>query len=215
MPDVPALLSELDDHGFADTSEDRKVSALNYAISNMSQRKPFWKFVEKVVTLDFDGVSATPSNVPADLRTVMKIMNGSQRIRPQRVDDMEESFGSQLGDSGDPLYYYFEGTELKLWRIPGSDVTLRLRYLQYAPRVTETSGAAAIIIPEDYHEALIFRALFRLYDLDDDPEMAGRMEAHYENVLAQMTEPAATQQLDAPDFIHVVDDDDWGDDFDL
>jgi len=209
--DVASIIAELDDHGFADTSPERKLSAINFAIKNITQRKPFWKYVEKVVTISFDGVSPVPTDSPADLRTVMKIMNLStgQRVRPQRVDDMEENYSMHLLDSGDPTYYYFEGTQLRIWYVPGAGQTLRLRYLRTAPLVTATGNEASIIIPPDFHEAIIFRALMRLYDLDDDPELAARFEAHYENVLAQMTEPASTQQLDAPDFVHVVDDDDW------
>lgn len=208
--DVTEIIAELDDHGFADTSTERKLSAINFAIKNLSQRRA-WPFLEKVVAITFDGTSPVPVDTPADLRTVMKLIDTTtgRRIRPQRVDDMEEKYGSQLTVAGDPFFYYFEGTELRIFQVPGVGQSLRLRYLRTAPAVVEGGDEATIVVPPDYHEAIIFRALMRLYDLDDDPELAGRFEAHYENVLAQMTEALVTQQKDAPDFIHVVDDDDW------
>lgn len=210
--DVAEILAELDDHGFTDTSEDRKVAAINFAIKNIAQRRA-WPFIEKVTTISFDGSSPVPQDVPADLRTVMKIMDGGRRIRPQRVDDVEEQLGARLLEAGTAYYYYFEGRELRVWQVPSAGTSLRLRYLRFAPTVTATSDEAAIVVPSDYHEAVIFRALMRLYDLEDDPELASRFEAHYENVLAQMTEALTTQQMDQADFIHVVDDDDWHDDF--
>jgi hypothetical protein len=102
------ILDEVDAHGFGDTDILRKVAALNYAIRNMAQRKP-WPFLEKVMTLTFDGVSPTPSNAPADLRAVMKVVDytgGSpQRIRYSRTDDAEEQYDLSVVARGDPLFY--------------------------------------------------------------------------------------------------------------
>jgi hypothetical protein len=207
---VTELLAEINDHGFEDTLATRKVAAVNWAIKNIAQRKP-WPFLEKVMTLTFSGSNPVPTNVPADLRAVMKIMDLStgRRVRFKRTDDMEESYAMNLLDAGDPFFYYFEGSQLRIWQVPGASQTLRLRYIRTAPTVADGDPEANIIIPPDYHEAIIFRALFRLYDLEDDPELSQRFEAHYENVLQQMTDALMAQQHDEPEYIHVVDDDDW------
>lgn len=207
---VDDILSEINDHGFEDTLSTRKVQAINFAIKNIAQRKP-WPFLEKVMTLTFDGTNPYPSNAPSDLRAVKKILDTStgQRVRYKRTDDLEEQYGAHLLDSGTPYYYYFEGTQLRFYQVPTASQTLRLRYIRTAPDVAAGGAESTIVIPAPYHEAIVFRALMRLYDLEDDPELSQRFEAHYENAIAQMTESLITQQLDEPDFIHVVDDDDW------
>lgn len=211
---ITELLSEINDHGFEDTLTTRKIAAINFAIKNISQRRP-WPFLEKVLTLTFDGSSAAPSNAPADLRAVMKIMDTStgRRVRFKRTDDMEELHGSELTAAGDPYLYYFEGTQLRIWKIPSATKTLRSRYLRTAPNVAEGDPEASIIIPPDYHEAIVFRSLMRLYDLEDDPELSQRFEVHYENVITQMADALMTLQHDEPEYVHVVDADDWDYDF--
>lgn len=209
---VTDIENEINDHGFEDTLATRKIAAINFAIKNISQRKP-WPFLEKVTTLAFDGTNPYPTvgSTPTDLRAVMKIMDLStgRRVRFKRTDDMEEQYAKNLLDAGNPYFYYFEGSQLRVYQVPGATQTLRLRYLRTAPNVADGDPESAIIIPPDYHEAIVFRALFRLYDLEDDPELSARFEAHYENVLQQMTDALMIQQHDEPEYIHVVDDDDF------
>src|SRR6266540_3399468 len=157
--DVAAIISELNDYGFTDTDSNRKVSAIQASLRNILYRKA-WPFLEKVMTLMFDGTNATPSNAPTDLRAVMKIIDytsgNPRRIRFTRTDDAEESL--VLTDLGTPYFYYFEGTALKLYKIPAATQTLRLRYLRTAPVITDTSTEAALLLPPDYHEALVYRS---------------------------------------------------------
>jgi hypothetical protein len=208
--DAQALISELNDFGFVDTASTRKVSAIQASLRNILYRKP-WPFLEKVMTLTFDGTNAAPSNTPTDLRAVMKIIDYTsgrpRRIRFKRTDDAEEQL--TLTDAGTPYFYYFEGSALKVYQIPGASQTLRLRYLRTAPVITETSTEADLLLPPDYHEALLFRTVVRLADMDDDNDVAARFDALYENVVAQMTDALMALQHDEPEFIHVVDPDDY------
>lgn len=206
------FLDEINAHGFEDTDPNVKLRALNFAIKNFTQRRPF-KFLEKIVTLQFNGTSAAPTTSLSDLRAVMKIIDTSsgtpRRIRFMRTDDIEESV--LLTDTGTPYVYYFEGTQLKLYQIPAASQTLRARYLQWAPKVAAwTEPESAIIVPVDGHEALLYKALSRLYDLEDDPDLSARMEAHYENEFAQIQDALSMQQYDEPEYVHVVDPDDYG-----
>lgn len=211
---VTELLSELNAHGFEDTDIFEKLRAINFSIKNISQRRP-WPFLEKVMTFTFDGANATPSNAPTDLRAVMKILDTTtgRRVRFKRTDDLEEQYGTQLTTSGEPYFYYFEGVQLKIWKVPSATQTLRARYLRTAPNVAEGDPETAIIIPPDFHEAIVFRTLMRLYDLEDDPELSQRFEVHYENVMTQMADALMTLQHDEPEYIHVFDADDWDYDF--
>lgn len=209
------ILDEVNAHGFEDTDTNVKLRALNFAIKNISVRKP-WPFLERVVTLTFDGTNAAPTNDLSDLRAVMKVIDLSsgtpRRIRFFRTDDLEEQV--TLTDTGSPVVYYFEGSTLKVYKIPSSTQTLRLRYSRFAPKVTAfTDPETSIVIPPDGHEAIIFRMLMRLYDLEDDPDLSARFEAHYENEIAQMSDAFFARQYDEPEYIHVVDPDDF--DYDL
>jgi hypothetical protein len=205
-------MAELNAYGFTDTDSTVKVSAIQASLRNILYRKP-WPFLEKVMTLTFDGTNATPLNSPPDLRAVMKIIDyttgNPRRVRFTRTDDAEERFA--LTDKGAPFYYYFEGSALKLYGIPPSTQSLRLRYLRSAPVITSTSTEAALLLPPDYHEALVFRSVVRLADMDDDNDVAARFDGLYENVMGQMTEAIMSLQHDEPEFVHVIDPDDWDD----
>lgn len=211
---VDELLTSMNEFGFEDTDISEKTNALNFAIKNITQRK-LWSFLDTVVTLNFDGSSAIPSNVPSDLRAVRKIMDLStpRRVRFKRTDDMEEQYGSTLTQSGDPYYYYFEGRTLKVYQVPSATKTLRLRYARFANKVQSGDPESAIIVPPDGHEAVLFRALQHLYDLEDDSELAQRFEAKAENSIALLAEAFDVLQTDEAEYIHVVDNDDWYDDF--
>lgn len=211
---VDEMLTELNEFGFEDTNISEKLNAINFAIKNISQRK-LWTFLESVVSLTFTGSSGTPSNVPTDLRAVKKIVDTStgRRIRFKRTDDMEEQYGSQLTQAGDPYFFYFEGRTLKIWQTPSASQTLRMRYVRFAPKIAAGDPEASIIVPPDGHEAVVLRALQWLYDLEDDPELAQRMEAKAENAITLLDATLDVQQDDAPEYIHVVDSDDWSDDY--
>lgn len=207
---VQDIITEINDHGFSDSGTTLKVRAINQAIKNIAYRKP-WPFLEKVTTLTFSGSSATPSNTPSDLRAVMKIINTTtgSRIRFKRTDDMEEAYGSQLTTAGVPYFYYFEGTTLKVWQVPSATQTLRLRYLRTAPNVVDSDPESAIIVPPDYHETIVLRALYRLYILEDDAEMAVYFKNLYDENIADMTDALFTLQHDEPEYVHVIDADDY------
>jgi hypothetical protein len=211
---VDELLTSMNEFGFEDTDISEKTNALNFAIKNITQRK-LWSFLDTVVTLTFSGSSATPSNVPSDLRAVRKMIDNAtgRRIRFKRTDDMEEQYGTTLTQSGDPYFYYFEGRTLKVYQVPSATTTARLRYARFAGKVQSGDPESSIIVPPDGHEAVLFRALQHLYDLEDDSELAQRFEAKAENSIALLAETFEVLQTDEAEYIHVVDDDDWYDDF--
>lgn len=204
------IYNELSDFGFGDLGSTALMRAINYALKNITNREP-WPFMEKVTTLTFDGTNATPSNAPTDLRAVMKVIDttSGKRIHFKRTDDLEEQYGTSLAAAGTPYFYYFEGGTLKFYQIPPSTQTLRLRYLRSHPTVAQGDPESAILIPSDFHEAVALRAMMRLYDQDDDTAMSARVESEYENVLAQMQDSMWAQQHDEPEYVHMIDADDY------
>ena len=204
------IYNELSDFGYQDLGSVALMRVINYAIKNIVNREP-WPFMEKVLTLTFDGINATPQNAPSDLRAVMKVIDTTtgKRIHFRRMDDMEEQYGSALTTAGSPYYYYFEGGIMKFYQVPAATQTLRLRYLRSHPTVAQADPESAILIPPDFHEAIALRALVRIADQDDDPAVSSRAEAHYENVLAQMQDAMWAQQHDEPEYVHMIDPDDF------
>jgi hypothetical protein len=209
--DMPGLITILNAYGFTDSDTPTKVNAAQGALRSILYRKP-WPFLEAVKTIAFNGSSAVTTTSLTDMRAVMKIMDLSvspgRRVRFRRTDDAEEQFDLTL--AGLPFFYYFVGTQLNIYQIPSSTQTLRLRYLRKAPVITETSTEADVLLPADYHQAWEFLTVSVLADLDDDNDVAARFEAKAENQIAQMTEALFALQHDEPEYVHVIDIDDYG-----
>src|SRR5690242_20206191 len=135
------MLSILNDHGFDDTSTPTKLAFLNDTITDFCSRYP-WPFLEASVTLTFDGSSAVPSNLPAEFRSALVIVdpNTGRVIDPFRLDAVEKQGATLLTQTGsEPLVYYFQAGQLMLGPIPPTSTTLRMRYLKFHPDVDSSS----------------------------------------------------------------------------
>lgn len=209
--DVAEMVTDLGDHGFTDTGTETKVRVLQDTIWEIEALRP-WPFLETSTTLDFDGSSAVATNLPTDIRAVLKVVSTASGIDldPTTVPDLEEFAGASLTTVGAPLAYYFEGEELRLWPVPPAGTgSIRLRYLRTSAEITSGSVEADILIPKRHHRAIVLGALIRLYDMEDDPELADRFQGHYEARIERMVEDLFRKQYDRPDFIRVQDPDSW------
>lgn len=213
--DVPALISALGDHGFSDIGTTRQVAVLQDAIWDIESREP-WPFLETSINLDFDGTSSVPSNFPTDFRAALRLSDLSlqRRIRPIRLDDFEDNAATDYTMAGDPLFYYFQGGQLNVWPVPAAATArAKLRYLKVSAAITDTSAETAILIPKRHHNAVLYGALWQLYDMTDDAELAQRYQGHFEQRIASMSADVWKQQYDQPEYVHVIDPDDWDYDF--
>lgn len=208
--DVSEMLSDLGDHGFTDSPTDTKVRVLQDTIWEIEALRP-WPFLEAEVTLDFDGTSAVATNLPADLRAVRKavLLPGGIDLDPTRREDVEEFAGGALNTVGAPLSYYFEGEELRFWPVPPSGTQIRLPYLRVSADIDSDTLEGAILIPKRHHRAIVLGALVRLYDMEDDPELADRFQGHYESRLDRMVDDLFRKQYDRPEYVRVQDPDSW------
>lgn len=209
---VPEILDELTDHGFEDTDLDRKVEIIQAVIWDAEGRKA-WPFLEKALNLNFDGISSVPSNFPADLRAALRLrdLTLNRRIMPLRLDDAEDRMGKNDAESGDPSFYYFEGSQLKVWRVPPSATArMKFRYIRWSDEITAVTVESGILIPKQFHRSVIVNgSLAALYEMEDDPEISSRYDARYEGGLERMEAAVFPQQFDRHDHIHVLDPDDW------
>lgn len=213
--DVPALISALDDHGFEYVTTTRKVEAIQDAIRVIEAARP-WPFLETSTNLNFDGSSDIPSNMPGNFRAALRAKDlvTGRRVLPIRLDDLEDQIGTDYGRVDDPRLYYFEGNNLKFWPIPpASTARVKLRHLSFSADITSTSAESAIIVPARHHPAILFGALSRISAMEDDPEMSTLWATRRDERMAVMIEDVVRKQYDQPDFVRVIDADDW--DYDL
>ena len=209
--DVPALLDILNEYGFSDTETGTKVDAIQSAIWDIEGLKP-WPFLEASIDLNFNGSSGVATNLPSNFRSALRLkdLSTSYRVLPVRLDDAEDTIGSDYTETGNPSFYYFEGGQLKVWPLPAaSDGRLRLKYIRWSDAIDESSAETDILIPKYSHEAIKYGALMRLLDSEDDPELSTRYEGHYEKAMARMIDTYFQLQFDRPDSIAITDPDDW------
>jgi hypothetical protein len=206
---VNDLIQELNDHGFTDTGTPRKVALINDTIWDISERA-LWPFLEQTVTHSFTGSSAVSEDEPTDRRVTLSLVDVStgRPLVPFRLDDFEKKFGSRVTETGEPLVYFYVGTELNVWPVPPSSAELRERYVRVPAAVNDASVEADIIIPKQHHRAITLGVLLKLYDMEDDPELAMRFEQHYEARIERMKNSLQLLQVDRPQVVHVLDDDD-------
>ena len=213
MADVPTLITALGDYGFSDSTNTEKVRAIQGAIWAIERKRP-WSFLEASLDLNFDGASGLATNMSAQVRAVQKMRNRvtGQRIMPMRLDDYEENLATSAAETvvGEPLFYYVEAGQVKLYPIPPSSTgRVRMRFLQWSAAINESSAESAILIPPRHFEVILFGALLRLMDKEDDPELAARFEAQFNQGIEEMAEDTLRTQIDEPDYVHVLDPDDY------
>lgn len=212
---VSDMISELDDHGFADTSETRKIAVLQDTIWQLEGIKP-WPFLRKTWTLDFDGSSGTPSNwaslTPAFRASIrLKDVSTGRRIMPVREEEWDDQVGSDTDKAGTPMLYYFgDANALTVWPIPPSGSTARLVGVQWSDEISGSTTESGILIPKYFHRGLIVNgALQRLYAMEDDTELAPVFQSYQQAAMDLATETLFKQQYDRRDHIKVTDPDSW------
>jgi len=202
--DAPAMISELNDHGFTDSTNTRKVGMLNDALYDAASRQP-WSFLETSLNLTFSGSSGLATNFPANHRALIDLVDLTNQNLPLewvRLDDLDTR-GTDYTDTGSPIVYYFIGKDLYVWPVPSASASVRLRYFRVPATLTESTTESAVEWPIRHHRLLVLGALYRLYDLEDDPELSLRFQQHFEQRLQSMLEDVSVRQYDRHDNIGI------------
>lgn len=210
--DVQAIFSDLDDHGFDDTSPERKLAVVNDTYYDVCDREA-WRFLEASVDLEFDGTTGVPTNWPLDFRTLLAIFRTADGTKLQHIrqDDFIAGYASNLTFQGSPLLYYFEGEQLNAYPIPAATDVVRMKYVKQPDELTETTVEADILLPKRYHRGVLVNgALYKLYLMEDDAELATSFKGLYDEAVAKLV-TSWRIQLDRSDYIHHVDPDDVDD----
>lgn len=208
--DVSEIVSSINDHGFEDASEDRKVEKINNALWAIEGLAP-WPWLEKTTTLNFNGSSPNPTNMPADFKAVLWVTDTTNGVSiwPERASTIRDRYGNNLNDVNDPFAYYFIGNTIYFYPIPESSTgRFTLDYIATQTEVTAATLEAAILLPKRHHEAIVFKALMSLYAMEDDPEQLNVFTNLYNTKVAEMHEDMYRRQYQRADRIFVVDEDD-------
>jgi len=182
------------------------VEKINAALWDLSAREA-WPFLETSIDLTFNGTDPFPSNAPADLQAVLDIvrLDTGTKLQPLRLQEADEAMSLLMTQGGTPYYYYFIASQLRVAQIPVSTMTMRMRYTRRQPKVVQTDGEAAILLPVEHHEALLLGTLVKLYDLEDDTDLSVRFQQLYEKGIQDMRSSIFMRQYDRPDHIQIVD----------
>lgn len=216
---VADIISELDDHGFADTGSIRKVGVIQDTIWQIEGLKP-WPFLQTTWTLNFDGTNSYPANwatLNPSFRASkrLKDLSNGRRLAYVRDEEFDDYVGTNYAQTGPPqLYYFGDAGALNVWPIPPAGSTLRLRGSRWSDPITAATTESGILIPKFFHRGLIVNgSLQRLYAMEDDTELAPIFQSYQSEALDMATETLFKSQYDRADHIRVTDPDSWDMDY--
>jgi hypothetical protein len=210
--DVSEMITELNEHGFEDTSSVRKVALINDTIWDICSREA-WPFLEGSIELTFNGSSTVPSNFPTDFSKALSVTDAASGnvIRWERWEVVQKTYPSSIDTAGlgYPQAYYFRDNQLRVFPLPASNMTLDLNYVKWPAELSAGSLEADIVIPTRHQRAIILGTLYKLYAMEDDPELSALFKDEYETRVSMMRDDLIREQYDLADRIFVLDDDDY------
>ncbi len=211
------MVLEITDAGYGDVSSVRQVAYINDTLWDLTNREK-WPFREKNIGLLFDGTNAVPTNWPSDFSQAVWVYDISQgdTIWPERIETIRDRFANSLSTTGQAnttFCYYFVNKTAYFVSIPTASGGVARYYMDYIaqqPALTSGSVEAEILLPKEFHRAIVVGTLYKLALLFDDTDVAPLYQAEYENKLVQMREQLLRRQYQRPDQIFVTDDsDEW------
>jgi len=207
------MQAELSQHGFGDVDSSQQLSVINDTLWDVIGREK-WPFREKTTTLNFDGVSPTPTNWPTDIRQVIWIADttSGNAVLPERLETIRSQYTGNLTTVADPAgFYYFVGYTPYFYPIPSASTgRYTLDYVARQAKLNTASVEADILLPLEYHRIIVLGALVRLYLMDDDTEEAPMFQQQFDAMFQNMREELLRRQYQRPDRIFVTDEyDEW------
>jgi hypothetical protein len=196
--DVPAIFSELDDHGFEDTGNTRKLAILQDTVYDVCSREP-WPFLEQTASVAISSGNAVIT-LPSDFRAALALVIPSVGVlTPERLDTVTKSYLAQSAPTGQPFLYYFVGESMRVFPTPDANYTTTLMYLRVHPVLTATSAESEILVPVRHHRVLVLGCLAKLYAMEDDTELSAVFMQQYEQRLQLMEADLWKKQYDRPE----------------
>lgn len=214
---VADMMAEITDAGYGDVSTTRQVAYINDTLWDITHREK-WPFREKNIGLLFDGTSDVPTNWPTDFSQAIWVYDTTlgDAIWPERVETIRDRYANSLSSTSQNnllFAYFFIGKKAHFYPVPINDNGTPRYYMDYIAEqneLTASSVEADILLPKQFHRAIVTGALYKLALLFDDTDVAPMYQAEYENKLQQMREELLRRQYQRPDQIFVTDEsDEW------
>jgi hypothetical protein len=214
---VSDMMSEIVDAGYGDVTAIRQVSYINDTLWDITNREK-WPFREKNLGLLFNGVSDVATNWPSDFSQVVWVYDTvlGDAVWPERVETIRDRYANTLSSTSQNnllFAYFFINKTAHFYPIPVNDNGTPRYFMDYVaqqPALTSSSLETDIMLPLQFHRAVVAGTLYKLAMLFDDTDIAPMYQAEYENKLMQMREELLRRQYQRPDQIYVVDEsDEW------
>lgn len=198
--DVADIFSDIDDHGFEDTEDERKLAILNDVYHDVCTREP-WPFLELIETESTLTLTGNVLTASEPIRAVLFLRNRHE-LEPMRLDDFMRVYGSRIDRTGPAFAYYFQGGELRLYPEPSSNSDLVLAYIRREPDLAADDAEAAILLPSEFHRSVLVNGcLYKLYALEDDAELAAGFQQYYEAGLQRMRDSIWRRQFQRAEIV--------------
>lgn len=201
------VISVLKDHGFDDYTDPQFLVILNAVQNDLCALEP-WPLLEAPFT--FPTVAA--SNVltlPANFGAMLHLVNTTTgyALIPERWDVIEKNYPNYLAQQAAPQYYYFKGELAFMYPVPDGVYALQGGIQTLPTQLTAVSDA--FTWPSRHLWVIVYGSLVKLFNLEDDLNMANFYQAAYDNQLTRAREDLWKRQYDRFDRIYDVTDDTW------
>jgi hypothetical protein len=195
--DFISLQNEVLAHGFdANTYRSRIKNWLNEAQSRIGR---ILELPNLYTTSTITTSSGTDTyDLPTDVIRINGVTNPNSPSELAYVNDPADvNYYNQAGQNmGEPQYYTYTGTSLRLAPIPDATYSLTVDY--YKSPTTLSNDTDTSVLPSDYHDVMISYALSRAYRSEDDMQMSQFFYAEFMRDLNQMGADRQSVVRDGP-----------------
>lgn len=185
-------------------SVDRVNAFLNNGLRNLARRVNFWAESAQQTITTVAGQASYPW--PDDFGRARYLRDtdpsSPHTLKAVRLRDIDESVVS----TGRPYFFAVDGPAMLLYVTPDQEYDLELRYWKLPPLLVEDTDIPAI--PDDYHRTLVYYALQRAYESEDDMEMGQYWAGQWAQGLREMANDVKFPLTDSPRRIRDM----WGQD---
>lgn len=180
------LTTELADRGFDHLSPTRRGRLVNLAYTELCEQAQ-WPFLRATAT------GTAPLTI-TDLRTVESVTDSTNdlTLTPTTRGFLADEY-PDLPDTGNPLWWYFNGQQQVSVYPASTSVSLSVVYFKVP---AELSGTDPPVIPTRYHYAIVDYAAARAYAENGDADQAVAARQEGDRLVAFMVENLIDAQTD-------------------
>ncbi len=191
---VTKVQNRVRDTGYSATDIKQYLTETARDAHNEYPTLPMWKtYVDYTVTIgnsDITAGVALPTNYGSPIQLIDRTA-GQERVIPYlNQSDLELMYpdhtDSTRHSNGQPQYWYFDGSTIRLFPAPLAAYTLRLSYVK---EPTELSADGDVPdIPPAFEELLVVGAAYRVLQVKGAYDEAGILENKYQELLQKMVD---------------------------